>query len=74
VTSWDLHLQVVSGRLFSEGLHVLGSAPKEPQLAQYLSAFFGDDLPDQARGMCRLPSLHRARKLNDVSFDRCPQN
>ena len=39
--------QVVSGRLFSEGLHVLGSAPGEPQMVQYLSAFFGDDLPEQ---------------------------
>ena len=41
--------QVVSGRLFSEGLHVLGRAPGEPQMAQYLSAFFGNDLPEQVR-------------------------
>jgi len=55
---------VVSGRLFSEGLHVLGSAPKEPQLAQYLSAFFGDDLPDEVCGMCCMLSLRRESNLN----------
>ena len=45
---------MVSGRLFSEGLHVLGSAPREPQLAQYLSAFFGDDLPEQVAALFQL--------------------
>lgn len=38
-------LQLVEGRLFSEGLHVLGATPSASQMEQYLSAFFGDDLP-----------------------------
>ncbi|KAK3245427.1 Magnesium chelatase [Cymbomonas tetramitiformis] len=38
------YLQVVEGRLFSEGLHVLGSQPSSSQLEQYLGAYFGDDL------------------------------
>lgn len=38
---------MVESRLFSEGLHVLGAAPSAAQMEQYLSAFFGDDLPLQ---------------------------
>ena len=38
--------QVVEGRLFSEGLHVLGRPPAADQMRQYLSAYFGDGLPE----------------------------
>lgn len=30
------YLQVLENRLFSEGLHVLGAAPSDAQMAQYL--------------------------------------
>lgn len=40
--------QVVEGRLFSEGLHVLGQPPGPDQMRQYLSAYFGDGLPEAA--------------------------
>lgn len=50
--------QVVESRLFSEGLHVLGAAPSPSQMAQYLSAFFGDELPVEVRaGPIRLSRL-----------------
>lgn len=42
------YLQVVENRLFSEGLHILGQPPPPDQAAQYLSAYFGDDLPPEA--------------------------
>ncbi|GIL67983.1 hypothetical protein Vafri_21239 [Volvox africanus] len=42
------YLQLLEGRLFSEGLHVLGSPPGAPQLAQYLEAYFGAGLPKAA--------------------------
>ncbi|MBW4613139.1 MAG: magnesium chelatase subunit H [Desmonostoc vinosum HA7617-LM4] len=37
------YLQVLEGRLFSSGLHVLGEAPNEAELAGYLEAYFGDE-------------------------------
>ena len=42
------YLGVLENRLFSEGLHVLGGAPTDAQAAQYLEAYFGDDLPGDA--------------------------
>ncbi|MDX2232187.1 MAG: magnesium chelatase subunit H [Leptolyngbyaceae cyanobacterium bins.349] len=39
------YLQVLESRLFSSGLHVLGAAPDAEQLASYLNAYFGDQLP-----------------------------
>ena len=59
---------MVAGRLFSEGLHVLGRAPGETQMAQYLSAFFGDDLPEQVRIGCSIIFLVTA-----VAFSFCMQ-
>ena len=41
-------LQVVEGRLFSEGLHVLGQPPSEGHMRQYLAAYFDGDLPEEA--------------------------
>lgn len=42
--------QVVEARLFSEGLHVLGQPPSDEHMRQYLEAYFGDDLPEEAVG------------------------
>ena len=41
-------LQVVEGRLFSEGLHVLGQPPNEGHMRQYLEAYFDNSLPGEA--------------------------
>ncbi|NEO31863.1 MAG: magnesium chelatase subunit H [Symploca sp. SIO3C6] len=40
------YLQVVESRLFSTGLHALGEVPDSEQLASYLQAYFGEDLPE----------------------------
>ncbi|MBD2386885.1 magnesium chelatase subunit H [Cylindrospermum sp. FACHB-282] len=37
------YLQVLEGRLFSSGLHILGEAPNEEELAGYLDAYFGEE-------------------------------
>ncbi|MEA5628210.1 magnesium chelatase subunit H [Nostoc sp. UHCC 0251] len=37
------YLQVLENRLFSSGLHTLGEAPNEEELASYLEAYFGDN-------------------------------
>ncbi|KYC35958.1 protoporphyrin IX magnesium chelatase [Scytonema hofmannii PCC 7110] len=37
------YLQVLEYRLFSSGLHVLGDAPGEEELAAYLEAYFGNE-------------------------------
>lgn len=42
------YLQVVENRLFSAGLHTLGSAPDSTQMASYLQAYFGEELPADA--------------------------
>ncbi|MEH1897425.1 MAG: magnesium chelatase subunit H [Nostoc sp.] len=42
------YLQVLENRLFSSGLHTLGEAPNEEELASYLEAYFGDE--PQRRG------------------------
>lgn len=42
------YLQLLENRLFSEGLHVLGAPPSPQQLQQYLSAYFGADVPEDA--------------------------
>jgi len=39
------YLQVLENRLFSSGLHVLGEPPNAEQLASYLQAYFGEELP-----------------------------
>jgi magnesium chelatase subunit H len=40
------YLQVLEERLFSSGLHVLGTAPDAEQLGNYLSAYFGERLSE----------------------------
>ena len=47
VTLYD-YLQVLENRLFSSGLHVLGASPDAEQLASYLTAYFGEELPEEA--------------------------
>ncbi|MBH8556376.1 magnesium chelatase subunit H [Nostocaceae cyanobacterium CENA357] len=37
------YLQVLENRLFSSGLHTLGEAPNEEELAAYLEAYFGGE-------------------------------
>ncbi|MGI2908072.1 magnesium chelatase subunit H [Tolypothrix sp. VBCCA 56010] len=37
------YLQVLEGRLFSSGLHTLGEAPNEEEMAGYLQAYFGNE-------------------------------
>ena len=39
------YLIELQDRLFSSGLHVLGSAPSDTDLAAYLNAYFGEKLP-----------------------------
>jgi magnesium chelatase subunit H len=41
------YLQVVESRLFSSGLHTLGEAPNSEELASYLQAYFGEELPEE---------------------------
>ncbi len=48
VRACGLPPKVVESRLFSEGLHVLGRPPSQDHMRQYLSAYFGDALPDEA--------------------------
>ncbi|MEA5580705.1 magnesium chelatase subunit H [Nodularia harveyana UHCC-0300] len=43
------YLQVLESRLFSSGLHILGSAPNEEELAGYLDAYFGEENEPQRR-------------------------
>ncbi len=42
------YLQVLENRLFSSGLHVLGQPPNPEELTGYLTAYFGDELPEEA--------------------------
>jgi magnesium chelatase subunit H len=42
------YLQIVEQRLFSSGLHTLGSEPTPEQLASYLEAYFDDRLTSEA--------------------------
>jgi magnesium chelatase subunit H len=44
------YLQVLENRLFSSGLHVLGTPPTPAAFVSYLQAYWGDDraLPDEA--------------------------
>ncbi|MEM9769174.1 MAG: magnesium chelatase subunit H, partial [Cyanobacteria bacterium P01_D01_bin.71] len=41
------YLQVLENRLFSSGLHVLGAAPNAETLSSYLTAYFGEELPEE---------------------------
>jgi len=41
------YLVVLQDRLFSSGLHTLGSVPTNDEFKSYLNAYFGDDLSDK---------------------------
>jgi magnesium chelatase subunit H len=42
------YLNVLQDRLFSKGLHVLGSQPSDEELRSYLEAYFGEKLTEDA--------------------------
>ena len=70
---WAAYLQVLENRLFSEGLHVLGRAPPPEQLAQYLSAYFGEDRPEaavRAVAEASVADLDGVRRQLERSFQR----
>ncbi|MBD1910253.1 MULTISPECIES: magnesium chelatase subunit H [unclassified Leptolyngbya] len=48
------YLQVLENRLFSSGLHVLGDAPDEDRMRDYLAAYFGEEWP-QVEGAIATP-------------------
>src|SRR5919199_1161872 len=62
------YLQVVEQRLFSSGLHTLGEAPDSEQLASYLQAYFGEELPEDVVSAVASgkdsASIHRQFDLN----------
>ncbi|MBE9034408.1 magnesium chelatase subunit H [aff. Roholtiella sp. LEGE 12411] len=51
------YLQVLENRLFSSGLHTLGEAPNQEDMASYLEAFFGEELAEKNE-----PQRHRERR------------
>ncbi|MBH8572802.1 magnesium chelatase subunit H [Nostocaceae cyanobacterium CENA369] len=44
------YLQLLENRLFSSGLHTLGEAPNEEELAAYLEAYFGEENEPRREG------------------------
>ena len=62
------YLQVVEQRLFSSGLHTLGEAPDAEELASYLQAYFGEELPEEVVGAVASgtdsATVHRQFDLN----------
>lgn len=47
VVSVENYLLLLQDRLFSSGLHTLGSSPSDEELKSYLSAYYGDKLSDE---------------------------
>jgi magnesium chelatase subunit H len=58
------YLQVLENRLFSSGLHTLGEAPNEKDMASYLEAFFGDEPP--SRSVSQRRSQEEERQITDL--------
>ncbi|KAL3906436.1 MAG: hypothetical protein SGILL_009271, partial [Bacillariaceae sp.] len=46
VRELSLYLVELQNRLFSSGLHTLGSAPTEDEMKTYLEAFYGDEITE----------------------------
>ena len=46
VVQLSLYLVELQNRLFSSGLHTLGSAPTEEEMRTYLEAFYGDEISE----------------------------
>ncbi|MBW4435267.1 MAG: magnesium chelatase subunit H [Pelatocladus maniniholoensis HA4357-MV3] len=60
------YLQVLESRLFSSGLHTLGEAPDEEEMAAYLEAYFGNEPPiDQGRQQEELQIKDLLKKTSD---------
>lgn len=53
------YLQVLESRLFSSGLHTLGEAPDEEEMAAYLQAYFGNEPP-------RCEDRHQERLVREL--------
>jgi len=68
-TLWG-YMMELENRLFSEGLHVLGFNPTMPQTYQYLSAYFGDDIPEKL--LQPLSELQPGKGLLDL-FEQHPE-
>ncbi|WP_375493418.1 magnesium chelatase subunit H [uncultured Nostoc sp.] len=60
------YLQVLENRLFSSGLHTLGEAPNEEELASYLEAYFGGEEEEnelqRRKGRVRAASRREGRE------------
>ena len=68
-------VQEVEGRLFSEGLHVLGQQPRPDQMKAYLGAYFGPRLPEHALDAVSAEgsrSLEDLRRQLERSFAQVP--
>lgn len=65
------YLDVLQERLFSSGLHVLGSKPSDDDLKSFLSAFFNDKLTeeDYEKILNDENGKHRERNLLDFLAD-----
>ncbi|MEL6319073.1 MAG: magnesium chelatase subunit H [Cyanobacteria bacterium J06626_14] len=66
------YLLVLENRLFSSGLHVLGAPPTSDELASYLEAYFGEELPTEviqaiAQPDPTLPSTANGAESNGLS-------
>ncbi|MBW4609579.1 MAG: magnesium chelatase subunit H [Hassallia sp. WJT32-NPBG1] len=51
------YLQVLESRLFSSGLHTLGEAPNDDEMAGYLDAYFGENEPLRQEEELRIHEL-----------------
>lgn len=60
--------QVLEGRLYSEGLHVLGAAPSSSATAQFLSAYMGDRLPQEVVESLAVEGIQAARGRLEAAF------
>ena len=58
------YLGVLENRLFSEGLHTLGEEPTEASAAQYLGAYFGERLSEEA--VEAVAKMRPGENLDDV--------
>ncbi len=64
------YLQVVESRLFSSGLHTMGEAPASEQLASYLQAYFGEELPEEVVGAIADVGRQASVPLHNGQFAR----
>lgn len=66
------HVQVCEGRLYSEGLHVLGAAPGPAATAQFLSAYMGDRLPLEVVESLAFEGFQQARGRLEAAWSAPP--